>query len=200
MWEVYWPHACCLLQKDSVQSVSQLQKVSELSYRCWMRHKDFIYTNIAEPRPHSQRFSCQLVMSACPIGQSGSGLSCCRDGNVIKQELRHPDCFPISLPQNDHMFGSFGERCMEFVRSLPAPRPECNFGPREQVQNVQFWQTRHSSTAVNYLDIPRHWLAWLTLQRGVTGGVTGTTHIVNSLPVVEWRAMPTSCIKHLNTL
>ena len=72
-------------------------------------------------------------MSACPIGQSGSGLSCCRDGDVIKPDLRHPDCFPISLPRNDHMFGSFGEQCMEFVRSLPAPRPECNFGPREQV-------------------------------------------------------------------
>jgi peroxidase len=77
-----------------------------------------------------------LVMSVCPIGQSGSGLSCCRDGDIIKPELRHPDCFPISLSQNDHIFGPFGERCMEFVRSLPAPRPECNFGPREQVQNV----------------------------------------------------------------
>ncbi|KAJ4448745.1 hypothetical protein ANN_00136 [Periplaneta americana] len=69
-------------------------------------------------------------------GQSGAGLSCCREGKVIQQDLRHPDCFPISLPQNDHIFAPFGERCMEFVRSLPAPRPECNFGPREQMNQV----------------------------------------------------------------
>lgn len=67
-------------------------------------------------------------------GQSGSGISCCRDGLVIADNLRHPDCFHIELPRTDRVFSPFGERCMEFVRSLPAPRPECNFGPREQVR------------------------------------------------------------------
>nr|CAD7570072.1 unnamed protein product [Timema californicum] len=71
-------------------------------------------------------------------GQSGSGLSCCRNGDVVSQELRHPDCFPIILPKDDHIFAKLGEHCMEFVRSLPAPRPECNFGPREQV--IRDWQ------------------------------------------------------------
>ncbi|PSN41980.1 hypothetical protein C0J52_10520 [Blattella germanica] len=69
-------------------------------------------------------------------GQSGTGLSCCREGNVIEPRLRHPDCFPIPLPQNDHIFARFNEHCMEFVRSLPAPRPECNFGPREQMNQI----------------------------------------------------------------
>ncbi|XP_075222518.1 salivary peroxidase/catechol oxidase-like [Lycorma delicatula] len=69
-------------------------------------------------------------------GQSGSGISCCRDGKILPDDLRHPDCFTIDLPRNDHIFSPFGERCMEFVRSLPAPRPECNFGPREQMNQV----------------------------------------------------------------
>ncbi|XP_014275345.1 peroxidase [Halyomorpha halys] len=69
-------------------------------------------------------------------GASGSGISCCREGQVISPELRHPDCFPIDLPRNDRVFAPFGERCMEFARSLPAPRPECNFGPREQMNQI----------------------------------------------------------------
>lgn len=75
-------------------------------------------------------------MTHTPIsrGQMGSGISCCRNGREIESSLRHPDCFQIEIPRNDHAFAPFGERCMEFVRSLPAPRPECNFGPREQVK------------------------------------------------------------------
>lgn len=69
-------------------------------------------------------------------GQGGSGISCCRDGKILEAENLHPDCFPINLPRNDHIFGRFGDSCMEFVRSLPAPRPECNFGPREQLNQI----------------------------------------------------------------
>ena len=38
-----------------------------------------------------------------------------------------------------HVSGRFGQRCMEFVRSMPAPRSGCNFGPREQVNQITAW-------------------------------------------------------------
>ena len=72
-------------------------------------------------------------------GNEESGILCCEDGDVIRESNRHRECFPISLPNNDHVFGKFGQRCMEFVRSMPAPRSGCNFGPREQVNQITAW-------------------------------------------------------------
>jgi peroxidase len=66
-------------------------------------------------------------------GQNSSGVTCCRSGQFLDPSIRHPDCFPISIPTNDPFYAQFNQRCMEFVRSLPAPRPGCTFGPREQV-------------------------------------------------------------------
>lgn len=64
------------------------------------------------------------------------GISCCQDGQVSDPRVSHPDCFAIPIPRDDRFLAPFGERCMEFVRSLPAPRPECNFGPREQMNQI----------------------------------------------------------------
>ncbi|XP_065211575.1 peroxidase-like [Planococcus citri] len=89
-------------------------------------------------------------------GQSGFGISCCRNGKPIEASLRHPDCFAIEMPSNDHMFSKFGEQCMEFVRSLPAPRPECNFGPREQMNQI-----------TGYLDGSAMYASSLDVQRGL---------------------------------
>ena len=68
-------------------------------------------------------------------GQNASGITCCNNGQIIDISQRHPDCFPIEIPPSDVFFGPFNQRCMEFVRSLPAIRPRCTFGPREQVTN-----------------------------------------------------------------
>jgi len=72
-------------------------------------------------------------------GVEESGILCCENGNTISDKDRHRECFPISLPENDHVFSKFGQQCMEFVRSMPAPRQGCNFGPREQVNQITAW-------------------------------------------------------------
>lgn len=49
---------------------------------------------------------------------------------------RHRDCWPIIRPRNDPVYYLKGRNCMEFVRSLPAARRNCRFGPREQINDV----------------------------------------------------------------
>ena len=77
-----------------------------------------------------------LTHSPIVRGQNASGVTCCKDGQFIDRSSRHPDCFPITIPENDGFYQQFGQRCMEFVRSLPAVRPQCTFGPREQLNQV----------------------------------------------------------------
>ena len=71
------------------------------------------------------------------IGEKGEGsdITCCEEGGrrPIAKEIRHPDCFEVEIPRNDPFYSRIRQTCMEFVRSMPAERPECNLGPREQV-------------------------------------------------------------------
>jgi len=73
-------------------------------------------------------------------GNEESGILCCEDGDIIQKRDRNRECMPIEIPDNDSVFGKFGQRCMEFVRSMPAPRAGCTFGPREQVNQITAWQ------------------------------------------------------------
>lgn len=58
---------------------------------------------------------------------------------------------PIVVDRNDRHLGDFDVRCLEFVRSGPAPGEDCEFGgPREQLNQVTSFldaSTVYSSTA-----------------------------------------------------
>ena len=48
----------------------------------------------------------------------------------------HPECFPIAIPDNDPFYSKHGQKCMNFVRSMPAPQLSCNFGFGEQMNQI----------------------------------------------------------------
>ena len=43
---------------------------------------------------------------------------------------------PIAVPPSDAFYGPRGVRCLEFIRSSPAPRDDCALGWREQFNQV----------------------------------------------------------------
>ncbi len=64
--------------------------------------------------------------------EEASDILCCSNGFILSLNQLHPECFPIKIPGNDAFYGRLNQRCMEFVRSMPAERPDCSLGPREQ--------------------------------------------------------------------
>ena len=48
----------------------------------------------------------------------------------------HPACYPISIPATDPVYAQYGQNCLEFVRSQPAPRSGCRLGARIQLNSV----------------------------------------------------------------
>lgn len=68
---------------------------------------------------------------------SGKPISCCRpDGNTLSPRHVHPDCSIITVPDQDPVYGKHYVRCINYVRSLPVLRPECTFGPVEQMNQA----------------------------------------------------------------
>ncbi|XP_031354736.1 chorion peroxidase-like [Photinus pyralis] len=63
---------------------------------------------------------------------------CCENGGVgtLPPELTHPECLPIRVSGDDWFLSQFGIRCMEFVRSAPTSRIDCDLGWREQINQV----------------------------------------------------------------
>ncbi|XP_068223713.1 peroxidase-like isoform X1 [Palaemon carinicauda] len=50
---------------------------------------------------------------------------------ILPRRPLNEECSPISIPVDDTFYSRYGQTCMEFVRSAPAPM--CTFGPREQL-------------------------------------------------------------------
>lgn len=68
---------------------------------------------------------------------TGSSIMCCRqDGGFLAPRYIHPACMPISVPQNDPFYSKYRQVCMNYVRSLIAMRPDCHFGPAEQMNQA----------------------------------------------------------------
>ncbi|KAJ8984680.1 hypothetical protein NQ317_015772 [Molorchus minor] len=68
----------------------------------------------------------------------GSVPRCCDKGGkgMLPPELLHPSCLPIEVPKDDWFLSRFGVRCMEFIRSAPSTRIDCDLGWREQINQV----------------------------------------------------------------
>jgi len=78
-----------------------------------------------------------LTSTPTTRGFNDTILKCCdKKGGHLKSDLLHPDCAPIDLPSFDSFYSRYNRTCMEFVRSSPAPRPDCALGPRDQVNQV----------------------------------------------------------------
>ncbi|XP_065303828.1 salivary peroxidase/catechol oxidase-like [Dermacentor albipictus] len=67
---------------------------------------------------------------------NGSAITCCDPQLVANPTRRHFACMQIDLSPDDRFYGQFQQNCLEFVRSVAAPRPKCAFGPREQLNQL----------------------------------------------------------------
>lgn len=56
--------------------------------------------------------------------------------NLLTYLLQHPECLPITVSEDDWFLSQFGVRCIEFVRSAPTTRIDCDLGFREQISQV----------------------------------------------------------------
>lgn len=56
------------------------------------------------------------------------------DFNCCKRQ--HPNCKPIEIPEKDPLYSKFGQRCMDFKRSLAGLRPNCALGPRAHINTI----------------------------------------------------------------
>ncbi|EEC10299.1 peroxinectin, putative [Ixodes scapularis] len=77
-----------------------------------------------------------LTLTGVTRFRNGSAITCCDEEFLTNPTKRHFACMPIDLDANDHFYSEFNLRCIEFVRSVPAPRPQCTFGPREQLNQL----------------------------------------------------------------
>ena len=71
------------------------------------------------------------------LGETKIPVRCCND---YERNLSPRDtydlCMEIVIPNSDRFFDTHIRRCMNYVRSAPAMRPDCTFGPREQVTSI----------------------------------------------------------------
>ncbi|XP_052739868.1 peroxidase-like [Bicyclus anynana] len=66
------------------------------------------------------------------------GIQCCLgDGrDVLPQSMLNDKCIPICVTEDDPFYQQHGVKCLNFVRSVTAPRDDCSLGHAEQMNTV----------------------------------------------------------------
>ncbi|VEN48807.1 unnamed protein product [Callosobruchus maculatus] len=68
---------------------------------------------------------------------SDNTIRCCSsDGYNLSPRYIHPFCSPIEVPQSDEYYHKHNIGCINYVRSVPAVRPDCSFGYAEQLNQA----------------------------------------------------------------
>ncbi|KAF4532485.1 hypothetical protein B566_EDAN003061 [Ephemera danica] len=78
-------------------------------------------------------------MSQAPSAHYGNeGIQCCTPdgGDTLPGPYLHHACYPILIPPDDDFFSQYGQRCMNFVRTMTVAHPDCRLGPAEQMNAV----------------------------------------------------------------
>ena len=133
-----------LVSISIVQDIDSPDKTNTLwlmQYGQFINH-DFAFTTFFQTSTLSQSIEYLIGFYLILINYSftyitGNGDAsqwCTDDGQLLENiEIRHPACLPIVIPKDDPFFSKLGRRCMNFVRTTPAPRLDCKFGHAEQV-------------------------------------------------------------------
>ncbi|XP_050296413.1 peroxidase-like isoform X2 [Anthonomus grandis grandis] len=85
----------------------------------------------------SQFLEHDLCRSATAVAiHTDSPIECCsQEGDNLSPRFMHPLCSPIYV-YDDKKYAQEGVSCLSFVRSLPATRADCSFGPADQVNQA----------------------------------------------------------------
>lgn len=81
-----------------------------------------VYTMADLPLHERQKLGDSRVIPCCPSS-----------GTVFSDPPMHPQCNPIKIDEGDPFYKKYNQRCMQMVRSLAAPDPECIPRPMQQM-------------------------------------------------------------------
>ncbi|OQR66314.1 hypothetical protein BIW11_05001, partial [Tropilaelaps mercedesae] len=97
-----------------------------------------IHSDANRPHPHvnvmfvalAEFIALDLANTVPYMGPHYEPLNCCG----VPLGLFHPECFPIRVPFKDPTHEH--RACLQYIRSAPAVRSGCTFGPREQINQA----------------------------------------------------------------
>ncbi|KAL7646790.1 UNVERIFIED_CONTAM: hypothetical protein RMT77_002045 [Armadillidium vulgare] len=118
-------------RRISSRIVKNLNKPSPTFTLSVMQWGQFVDHDVAHT-PISAFFS--------PYGSGSNPIQCCdSNGLPLPASTSHSQCFHIEIPIDDLFYSRHNQRCMNFVRSLPAPSIDCKLGPRNQMNQISHY-------------------------------------------------------------